>query len=176
MTENHEQSSNKHSYARQHQADGASALGAGGGNTYRESYSPQDLEAIPNVSEHDYDYLVSLDAQEFTSRCAKTGQPDFATISISYIPDKKLVESKALKTYLGSFRNELSFHETCINMMLDDLIELLDPKYIEVFGNFTPRGGIAILPFMNYAKEGSGYESKAIDRKFEMANRSTKLH
>ena len=166
---------NFHESERQHQSDGAKSLGVGGGNTYRESYSPQDLEAIPNVFEQ-RDYMVSMDAQEFTSRCAKTGQPDFATISISYIPDKKLVESKSLKTYLGSFRNEMSFHETCINMMMNDLIELLDPKYIEVFGNFTPRGGICILPFMNYAKSGSGYEQKAIDRKFEMASRSTKLH
>lgn len=166
---------NFHESARAHQAEGATALGAGGGNTYRESYSPQDLEAIPNVFP-DKDFMVSMDAQEFTSRCAKTGQPDFATIAISFIPDEKLVESKSLKTYLGSFRNEPSFHETCINMMLNDLIDLLEPKYIEVFGNFTPRGGICILPFMNYAKEGSGYEEMAMKRKFEMASRATNLH
>lgn len=164
-----------HTEQRKRQAEGAKALGVGGGNTYRDEYSPQDLEAIPNVFKS-HDYIVSMDAQEFTSRCAKTGQADFATISISYIPDEKLVESKSLKTYLGSFRNEMSFHETCIGMMMEDLIKLLDPKYIEVFGNFTPRGGICILPFMNYAKEGSGYEQKAQDRKFEMAFRSTNLH
>ena len=69
-----------------------------------------------------------------------TGQPDFATIYISYVPDMKLVESKSLKLYLFSFRNHGDFHEDCVNIIMKDLIKLMEPKYIEVWGKFTPRG------------------------------------
>ena len=81
-----------------------------------------------------------------------TGQPDFATIYISYVPDVKMVESKSLKLYLFSFRNHGDFHEDCVNIIMKDLIKLMDPKYIEVWGKFTPRGGISIDPYTNYGK------------------------
>lgn len=86
------------------------------------------------------DYFVKFNCPEFTSLCPLTQRPDFATIYISYIPDKKLVESKSLKLYLFSFRNHGDFHEDCVNIIMNDLIELLDPRYIEVWGKFTPRG------------------------------------
>ena len=93
-----------------------------------------------------------------------TGQPDFATIYISYVPDKKMVESKSLKLYLFSFRNHGDFHEDCINIIMKDLIKLMDPKYIEVWGKFTPRGGLSIDPYANYGKPGTAWEKTAIER------------
>ena len=96
-----------------------------------------------------------------------TGQPDFATIHIRYIPGKKMVESKSLKLYLFSFRNHGDFHEDCVNIIMKDLIGLMQPKYIEVFGEFTPRGGIAIHPFANYGREGTEFEQLARERLFK---------
>ena len=93
-----------------------------------------------------------------------TGQPDFATIYISYVPDVKMVESKSLKLYLFSFRNHGDFHEDCVNIIMKDLIKLMDPKYIEVWGKFTPRGGISIDPYTNYGKPGTMWEKVAMDR------------
>ncbi len=122
------------------------------GNTgvkYPTQYSPQILEAFDN-KHPGREYLVTLHCPEFTSLCPKTGQPDFARIIISYIPRIKMVESKSLKLYLFSFRNHGDFHEDCINIIMNDLIALMDPKYIEVTGIFTPRGGISIYPFANY--------------------------
>ncbi len=104
------------------------------------------------------DYFVKFNCPEFTSLCPKTGQPDFATIYISYIPDEKMVESKSLKLYLFSFRNHGDFHEDCMNIIMNDLIELMDPRYIEVWGKFTPRGGISIDPYTNYGRPGTKYE------------------
>jgi len=132
---------------------------------YADTYSPQVLESF--VNKHpDSDYMVRLNAPEFTSLCPVTGQPDFARIVINYIPDNTLVESKSLKLYLFSFRNQGDFHEDCVNIILKDLVKLLNPKYIEVLGLFTPRGGIAIEPLATYAKAGSGYEHKAKERLF----------
>ena len=103
------------------------------------------------INKHpDNEYLVTFTCPEFTSLCPKTGQPDFAKILISYIPRERMVESKSLKLYLFSFRNHGDFHEDCVNIIMKDLIALMDPKYIEVTGLFTPRGGIAIYPFANY--------------------------
>lgn len=96
-----------------------------------------------------------------------TGQPDFATIYIRYIPHIKMVESKSLKLYLFSFRNHGDFHEDCVNIIMKDLIKLMDPKYIEVYGDFTPRGGIAIHPFANYGKAGTAFEQMARERLFK---------
>jgi 7-cyano-7-deazaguanine reductase len=89
---------------------------------------------------------------EFTSLCPKTGQPDFATISISYVPDERCVESKSLKLYLGSFRNHGEFHESCINRICNDLVALLDPHEITVVGEFSPRGGIPFHPTAYWEK------------------------
>jgi len=90
------------------------------------------------------------DPKEFTSLCPKTGQPDFARIVVEYVPDKLCVESKSWKLYLGSFRDAREFHEACIARILRDLVKLLDPHWIRVSGEFTPRGGISINPSMTY--------------------------
>lgn len=115
---------------------------------YLYDYDPTVLETFLN-KHPETDYLVTFDGYEFTSLCPKTGQPDFANVFISYIPNEKMVESKSLKLYLFSFRNHGDFHEDCMNIILNDLYELMEPKYIEVFGLFTPRGGISIYPFVN---------------------------
>lgn len=145
--------------------EGVSLLG--NQNThYQYNYNPSVLETFINKHQ-DNDYMVTFTCPEFTSLCPKTGQPDFAEIIINYIPDKTMVESKSLKLYLFSFRNHGDFHEDCTNIIMKDLIKLMDPKYIEVKGNFLPRGGISILPFANYAKPGSGYECMVTKRQFD---------
>ncbi|MDR1743273.1 MAG: preQ(1) synthase [Dysgonamonadaceae bacterium] len=132
---------------------------------YKQDYAPEMLEAF--VNKHpDNDYWVTFDCPEFTSLCPITGQPDFATIRIDYIPDAKMVESKSLKLYLFSFRNHGAFHEDCVNIIMKDLIALMDPKYIEVTGIFTPRGGISIYPYANCGRQGTKYEKLAEERLF----------
>ena len=122
------------------------------GNTgvkYPTSYAPEVLETF--VNKHPgREYLVTFTCPEFTSLCPMTGQPDFARILITYIPSERMVEGKSLKLYLFSFRNHGDFHEDCVNIILNDLVALMDPRYIEVKGIFTPRGGIAIHPFANW--------------------------
>lgn len=137
----------------------------GGQTVYRQDYAPEVLEAFTN-KHPDNDYWVTFDCPEFTSLCPITGQPDFATISIDYIPDVKMVESKSLKLYLFSFRNHGAFHEDCVNIIMKDLIQLMDPRYIEVTGIFTPRGGISIYPYANYGRVGTKYEKLAEERLF----------
>ena len=117
---------------------------------YPTDYAPEVLETF--INKHpERRYLVSFICPEFTSLCPKTGQPDFAKIIINYVPREKMVESKSLKLYLFSFRNHGDFHEDCVNIILNDLKALMNPLYIEVLGVFTPRGGIAIHPFANWA-------------------------
>jgi 7-cyano-7-deazaguanine reductase len=94
---------------------------------------------------------TSFVCTEFTSLCPKTGQPDFAKIFINYIADAKMVESKSLKLYLFSFRNHGDFHEDCVQIICDELVKLIKPHFIEVIGEFTPRGGIAIFPYASYS-------------------------
>lgn len=130
---------------------------------YKFDYTPEVLEAFPN-KHPDNDYFVKFNCPEFTSLCPMTGQPDFATIYISYIPDKVMVESKSLKLYLFSFRNHGDFHEDCVNIIMKDLIKLMNPKYIEVWGKFTPRGGISIDPYCNYGRKGTKWEDVAFKR------------
>ena len=125
------------------------------GNTgvkYPTEYAPQVLETFKN-KHPEHDYLVTFNCPEFTSLCPKTGQPDFAKIIINYIPDEDMVESNSLKLYLFSFRNHGDFHEDCVNIIMKDLVRLMRPRYLEVIGLFTPRGGISIYPFANYADE-----------------------
>ena len=100
---------------------------------YSMDYAPGVLETFEN-KHPDNDYFVKFNCPEFTSLCPITGQPDFATIYISYIPDKLMVESKSLKLYLFSFRNHGDFHEDCVNIIMKDLIRLMQPRYIEVWG------------------------------------------
>ncbi len=141
--------------------DGLSHLGSK--TEYKQDYAPEMLEAFEN-KHRDNDYWVIFDCPEFTSLCPITGQPDFATIRINYLPDVRMVESKSLKLYLFSFRNHGAFHEDCINIIMKDLIKLMDPKYIEVTGIFTPRGGISIYPYANYGRKGTKYEKMAQER------------
>ena len=137
------------------------ALKALGNDThYRSDYAPEVLETFENKHPEN-DYWVRFNCPEFTSLCPITGQPDFAEIRISYLPEHKMVESKSLKLYLFSFRNHGDFHEDCVNIIMKDLIKLMDPKYIEVMGLFLPRGGISIYPYANYGKPGTKYEELA---------------
>ncbi len=119
---------------------------------YPTRYCPEILEAFDNKHPEN-EYLVTFMCPEFTSLCPMTGQPDFAKIIINYIPRVKMVESKSLKLYLFGFRNHGDFHEDCVNIIMNDLVRLMDPRYLEVIGLFTPRGGISIYPFANYADE-----------------------
>ncbi|MBQ3902530.1 MAG: preQ(1) synthase [Lachnospiraceae bacterium] len=130
---------------------------------YSTDYDPGLLESFSN-KHPDRDYFVKFNCPEFTTLCPITGQPDFATITISYVPDEKLVESKSLKLYLFSFREHGDFHEDVVNIIMEDLIKLLDPKYIEVWGRFLPRGGISIDPYCNYGKTGTPWEKIAFER------------
>lgn len=102
------------------------------------------LEAFPNRAPGRY-YLVTLETDEFTCLCPMTGQPDFATIKVQYVPDLKVIESKSFKLYLWSYRNEGAFHEHVVNKILDDLVEILDPHWCKVTGTFNIRGGIGIM-------------------------------
>ncbi|MCI8428090.1 MAG: NADPH-dependent 7-cyano-7-deazaguanine reductase QueF [Lachnospira sp.] len=131
--------------------------------SYSSNYNPDILETFDNKHPN-HDYFVKFNCPEFTSLCPITGQPDFATITISYVPDIKMVESKSLKLYLFSFRNHGDFHEDCINIIMEDLIKVMNPKYIEVWGKFTPRGGISIDPYCNYGKAGTKWEEVAFKR------------
>ena len=133
---------------------------------YTYEYDPNLLETFENKKQ-DRDYFVKFNCPEFTSLCPMTGQPDFATIYISYVPDVLMVESKSLKLYLFSYRNHGDFHETCVNTIMDDLIALMKPKYIEVWGKFTPRGGISIDPYCNYGKPETAWEDVARQRLFQ---------
>ena len=130
---------------------------------YPDDYAPDVLENFINKHQ-DNDYFVKFNCPEFTSLCPITGQPDFATITISYVPDIRMVESKSLKLYLFSFRNHGDFHEDGVNIIMKDLIKLMEPKYIEVWGKFTPRGGISIDPYCNYGKPGTKWEEIAFKR------------
>ncbi len=130
---------------------------------YAMDYDPSTLERFSN-KHPDNDYFVKFNCPEFTSLCPITGQPDFATIYISYVPDQYLVESKSLKLYLFSFRNHGDFHEDVVNVIMKDLVALLEPKYIEVWGKFLPRGGLSIDPYANYGKPGTRWESAAWKR------------
>ena len=134
---------------------------------YKYAYDPSILETFDNPHP-DNDYWVRFNCPEFTSLCPITGQPDFATIYINYIPDRRMVESKSLKLYLFSFRNHGAFHEDCVNIIMKDLVALMQPKYIEVWGEFTPRGGISIYPYCNHSNGEDCYREMA---QYRMMNR-----
>ena len=132
-------------------------------SVYSQTYNPGVLETFENQHQEN-DYWVRFNCPEFTTLCPITGQPDFAEIRIGYIPDKKMVESKSLKLYLFSFRSNGDFHEDCVNTIMKDLVKLMDPKYLEVTGIFTPRGGISIWPYANYGRPGTKWETLAWER------------
>jgi len=116
--------------------DGLTLLGRGAKPTKK-------LETFPN-HHVERDYVITLRTEEFTCVCPATGQPDFAKLTIQYIPDEKIVESKSLKLYLQSFRNEGVFHEHVANVILDDLLAVLKPRWCKVTADFAVRGGVAI--------------------------------
>jgi len=108
----------------------------------------KDLETFPNPAPA-RDYHIHMEIPEFTCLCPKTGQPDFATLILDYIPDKKCVELKSLKLYIWSFRNEGAFHEAVTNRIVDDLVKAMKPRYLRLTAKFYVRGGI----FTNVAAE-----------------------
>ena len=114
--------------------------------------SREILETFPNPAP-ERDYLIEHSAPEFTSVCPKTGQPDFATITLRYIADQKCVELKSLKFYFGSYRNEGIFYEAVVNKVLDDIVAALAPRYASVEGEFAVRGGISSVITAEYRKE-----------------------
>ena len=111
---------------------------------YKQDYAPEVLESFVNKHPEN-DYWVRFNCPEFTSLCPITGQPDFAEIRISYLPDVKMVESKSLKLYLFSFRNHGDFHEDCVNIIMKDLIKLMDPKYIESGENLRREAAFPLI-------------------------------
>ena len=131
---------------------------------YPTKYDPSMLESISNKNPQN-DSWISFICTEFTSLCPKTNQPDFAKIFINYVPDKLMVESKALKLYLFSFRNHGGFHEDCVQLICNDLTKLIKPKYLEVIGEFTPRGGISIFPYASSCNSQAKYK-KLKDERF----------
>jgi 7-cyano-7-deazaguanine reductase len=123
-----------------------------GATVYPRNVTPGLLETFPNAFP-DRRYDITFASDEFTSLCPKTGQPDFGTITIRYVPDKLCIESKSLKLYLFSYRDEGAFMETLTNRILDDLVEVCQPHHMEVTGDFAARGGITISVTATYVKE-----------------------
>lgn len=117
---------------------GLSLLGAGA------TKPTKRLEAFPNAHP-ERDYIVTFNCEEFTCVCPATGQPDFATLEVSYIPDRICLESKSLKLYLWTFREVGMFHEQVVNDILDELAAFLSPRWMRVTGHFNVRGGISIV-------------------------------
>jgi len=113
------------------------------------SQPQKNLETFANPTP-ERDYEIRFETPEFTCLCPMTGQPDFATIRISYVPDGKCVELKSLKLYLWSYRNEGAFHEAVTNRILDDLVAALKPRRCEVVGDFLVRGGIHTVVVARY--------------------------
>ncbi len=119
------------------------------------------LEAFPNCYP-DRNYVISISYPEFTSLCPVTGQPDFGTIIMEYVPDQKCVESKSFKLYMFAYRNHQSFMETITNTMLDHMWELLEPRWCYIKGIFLPRGGTNIHVFAERYKDMSELEASAL--------------
>ena len=119
------------------------------------SQPSKTIETFPNP-QPDRDYEIISVCPEFTSLCPKTGQPDFATITVSYIPDKLCIELKSLKLYFWSFRNEGAFFEKVTNQILNDLVAASEPRWMEVVGDFNVRGGIATRVTASHGKKSQG--------------------
>ena len=115
------------------------------------THPSRSLEVVTNPHP-DRDYEVSMTAAEFTCVCPMTGQPDFATIRIRYVPDQHLVELKSLKLYLWSYREEGAFHEDVTNRILNDFVTAARPRFVEVIGDFSVRGGIKTEVRATYGK------------------------
>jgi 7-cyano-7-deazaguanine reductase len=120
------------------------------------------LEAVENDNpQRDYD--VDFTIPEFTCLCPQSNFPDFATVKIHYVPDRKLVELKSLKLYINKFRDQEMFHETAVNRILDDLVTLLDPRYLEVVGDFNVRGNIKTVVTARHTQQGYSPNGKSRD-------------
>lgn len=130
------------------------ALGSQGTKYEYEKPSIDTLETFPSPLRQKGRWCgeITITSSEFTSLCPKTGQPDFATIIVKYIPNELCVESKSYKLYLGQFRMLGEFHESCVQRIADDLVALLDPRTLTVEGQFTPRGGIPFWPKVTYVR------------------------
>ncbi len=115
------------------------------------THPSKDLETFPNPAP-ERQYEISFECPEFTCLCPRTGQPDFATVRIRYVPAQLCVELKSLKLYLWSFRNEGHFHEAVTNRICDDLVKLLEPRWMEVVGDFMVRGGIHTVVTARHGK------------------------
>ena len=113
----------------------------------------KDLETFPNPMAQ-RDYQIHMKIPEFTCLCPKTGQPDFATLVLDYIPDNKCIELKSLKLYIWSYRDEGAFHEAVTNQILDDLVTVLKPRYIRLIARFYVRGGIFTNVVAEHRKKG----------------------
>jgi 7-cyano-7-deazaguanine reductase len=126
--------------------------------------SASQLETFPNEYP-ERDYTIQIVCPEFTSVCPKTGQPDFGTITLVYVPDQRCVELKSLKLYLQQFRNEGIFYEMVVNRILDDFVAACQPRWVEVIGEFTPRGGITTTVECDYAATAESRPSNREERK-----------
>ena len=115
--------------------------------------SNEIFETFPNP-QAGRDYTIRMRIPEFTCLCPKTGQPDFATLHLEYVPDRKCVELKSLKLYVWSFRNEGAFHEAVTNRILDDLVRLLRPRFIRLTADFNVRGGVFTTVVAEHRKPG----------------------
>jgi len=115
----------------------------------------RELETFPNPKP-ERPFEISMEAPEFTCVCPKTGQPDFGTIRIRYVPAELCVELKSLKLYLWSFRDEGTFHEAVTNRICDDLVRVLSPRWIEVVGDFAVRGGIHTVVTARHGERPAG--------------------
>ena len=111
------------------------------------------LETFPNPAPGN-DYRIHMEIPEFTCLCPKTGQPDFATLVLDYVPDRLCVELKSLKLYIWSFRNEGAFHEAVTNRILDDLVKATRPRFMRLTARFYVRGGIFTTVVAQHVKSG----------------------
>lgn len=111
------------------------------------------LDTFPNPAP-ERDFRIHMEIPEFTCLCPKTGQPDFATLTLDYVPDRQCVELKSLKTYIWSYRDEGAFHEAVTNAILDDLVKATRPRYMRLSGRFWVRGGIYTTVVVEYRKRG----------------------
>ena len=118
----------------------------------------RELETFPNPHPG-RDYEIRMTCPEFTCLCPRTGQPDFATFTLTYVPDRLCVELKSLKLYLWSFRDEGHFHEAVTNRILDDLVAATSPRRMTLVGDFHVRGGIHTVVSASYDAKGSGLHS-----------------
>ncbi len=129
---------------------------------------PADFRAVLESFENEYpqrDYTIEIVCPEFTSVCPKTGQPDFGTLTIRYVPDARCVELKSLKLYLQQFRNEGIFYEHATNRILDDLVAVVTPRSMTLTAAFTPRGGISTTVTARHEARAEGGETQNAERR-----------